>query len=106
MTEQIERKLQGWRKGLAGLLIGASLAFGGCGARPGDEINLKLTEDGAGGEKYYMCYGGMPNSDTFTFYDGHGNSYYPVEGKKIHFHNHDYEVLSVNPEEIKLKVIR
>jgi hypothetical protein len=110
----MKNKLNGWRAGLAGLLVAAGL-FGGCDTSKPIEVGktetLRVSETAkvVTPDKYVSFdYAGMPNPETFCI-NGRdtGNElapyYYPIEANEIYFRGVKLKVLSVNPNEIKLE---
>ena len=57
---------------------------------------------------YYkgILYAGMPNKESFSISNPHygSNLYYPINSKEISMRGWEYEVISVDPNQITLKL--
>ena len=99
---------------LAGLL-GASIGLAGCGNNSNrnveaEETEIKVSEARQVGSPFSVQYCGMPNSNVFSLswaggVGGFGaNLYYPADAKETNFKDHKYKVVSVDSEQIKLRL--
>jgi hypothetical protein len=55
-----------------------------------------------------LGYAGMPNKETFSLFKGSQsavNLYYPSNATNIYYEGRKLEILDVNPQRIKLRVI-
>ncbi len=92
------------------VMTGLAALLAGCSVQRQEEpkvnpiVEAKVAELGKG-----FLYCGMPSKETFSLSERSNyavNHYYPTNATNIHFFGSELEVLSVNPESIKVRLIK